>query len=97
MGRDSLPGNYSMTSVQYQTAISALNRLLDAGNPFVLSVQVGAPVRRQKGRLRAHCTDSLFLILTPSSLPLCCDVARSSPASAIHQRRTVHGPILLQA
>jgi Sulfatase len=46
MGRDSLAGNYSMTSVQYQAAIAALSRLLDAEKPFVLSVQVGAPVRR---------------------------------------------------
>jgi hypothetical protein len=44
MGRDSLASNYSMTSVLFQTAISALNHLVDEGGPFLLSVQIGAPV-----------------------------------------------------
>jgi hypothetical protein len=59
MGRDSLTGSYSITSVQYQTAIAALNRLLDEGNPFVLSVQISAPVRRRERRSRASDVDSL--------------------------------------
>jgi hypothetical protein len=44
MGRDSLASNYSMTSVLFETAIVALNRLVDEGGPFLLSVQIGPPV-----------------------------------------------------
>jgi hypothetical protein len=50
-----------MTSVEYQTAITALNRLLDEGDPFVLSVQINAPVRRQERRSCAADIDSLFV------------------------------------
>jgi hypothetical protein len=45
MGRDSLSSNYTVTSVTFQTAIAALNRLVDEGGPFLLSLQVGPPVR----------------------------------------------------
>lgn len=44
MGRDSLTANYSMTTVLLQTAIRALDQLVDEGGPFLLSVQIGAPV-----------------------------------------------------
>jgi hypothetical protein len=50
-----------MTSVQYQMAIAALDRLVDAGGPFILSAQIGAPVRREKRVIRV--VNSLILMI----------------------------------
>lgn len=58
-----------MTSVQYQMAIAALDRLVDAGGPFMLSVQIGAPVRREKRVIRV-VNSLILLILMHSPLSL---------------------------
>lgn len=45
MGRDNLYGNYTETAILFQIALKALDRRVDANKPFLLSVQVNAPVR----------------------------------------------------
>jgi hypothetical protein len=93
MGRDSLPANYSMTSVLFQTAIRAVDRLVDDGRPFLLSLQMGAPVSTLDGLSTSFRLFCEFSFHEPSNLS---QTARLPAASSVRQLRGVHESVLLQ-